>query len=87
MRLVFRHGAIPTATDLLQLAPQLPRATARLLVASAAQERFDALRGALDGLLTLELPEGVAQQIHDDARARSRAASQRTIPALLESLG
>jgi len=86
MRLVFRHGSLQAASSLLGVVPQLPRATARLLVASAAQERFDALHDVLNALLEGDLPEGVAQQIHDDARVRSRSASRRTLPEALEPL-
>lgn len=61
----------------------LPRTHARVLVAAAAQENFYTLRPTLAVLLEGDLPDGVAQQIHDDIRVRSRSAASGALPRLL----
>lgn len=83
MRAIFRAAPVDDQRALLAGAPGLPMKHARVLVAAAAQENFQTLRPSLAALLEDELPAGVAQQIHDDIRVRSRSAASGALPNLL----
>jgi hypothetical protein len=63
--------------------PSLSPKHARVLVAAAAQENFFTLRRDLADLQRGELPDGVAQQIDDDTRVRTRSAATGALPILL----
>jgi hypothetical protein len=83
MRSIFRVASVEDQRALLAKAPILPMKHARVLVAAAAQENFHTLRPQLAALLEVDLPQGVAQQIHDDVRVRSRSAARGALPNLL----
>ncbi|MFE2750526.1 hypothetical protein ACFXGA_00830 [Actinosynnema sp. NPDC059335] len=85
-RRIFRTASADVRDALLAKVPDLPRTFARVLVASAAQEDFDGARPALTALLDRRLPDGVAQQIHDDIKVRSRSAASGTLPELIDPL-
>ncbi|WP_053717777.1 tetratricopeptide repeat protein [Saccharothrix sp. NRRL B-16348] len=86
IRMIMRAARPGLQRELLAQAPTMPQTHARLLVTAAAQENFAALRENLAALLDEDLPYGVAQQIHDDIRIRSRAAASGSLPGLLEPL-
>jgi hypothetical protein len=83
MRSIFRAAPVDDQRALLTKVPGLPMKHARVLVAAAAQENFPTLRPDLAALQQTELPPGVAQQIHDDVRVRSRSAASDAFPNLL----
>jgi hypothetical protein len=83
IRMIFRHAIVADQRDLLAKVPGFPRAHARIVVAAAAAENFDVLRPQLAALLTGGLPEGAAQQVHDDMRVRSRSSATMALPLLL----
>jgi hypothetical protein len=83
IRMIFRSATADAQRALLARIPNLPRTHARVLVAAAAQENFYTLRPTLTALLDGGLPDGVAQQIHDDIRVRSRSAASGALPRLI----
>lgn len=86
MRSIFRFALVAEQRALLAKVPSLPAKHARVLVAAAAQENFVVLRKDLADLLGTELPDGVAQQVHDDIRVRTRSAATGALPILLSPL-
>jgi hypothetical protein len=86
MRATFRSATAEQRRLLLAQVPDLPVTSARILVASAAQECFGAVRHDLDQLLEGTLPSGVRQQIHDDLHARRRTGADGVLPAVLAPL-
>lgn len=83
MRAIFRVAPVTDQRTLLAKVPSLPLKHARVLVAAAAQENFFTLRKDLADLQRAELPDAVAQQIHDDIRVRSRSAASGALPILI----
>ncbi|QXV57786.1 tetratricopeptide repeat protein [Amycolatopsis sp. TNS106] len=86
LRRIFGSAPLDLQRDLVGEAKTLPPTFARILVAAAAQEGFERLRPHLAALLTDELPPGVAQQIHDDIRVRSRESARSALPVLISPI-
>lgn len=83
IRVIFRYATVADQRDLLAKVPGFPRTHARIVVAAAAAENFEVLRPELAALLDGDLPDGTAQQVHDDMRVRSRLSATMTLPRLL----